>query len=176
MFEHLNLDIQLLWQGKYLATPLFRLWNVLQLKMISIIMEVELSQLITLGLNLICYWQLMLMISCAKNMSSRAMLSLLELTQSRKCKMLQCCDEYQILKIAVLINPLSSNNERNPASQKLVTYVAWKCVNSRKHFFHLWNQFDVGSEGKKRGKKKGDLTPSLSFQLVCHKGNPSYIW
>ena len=27
MFEHLNLDIQLLWQGKYLATPLFRLWN-----------------------------------------------------------------------------------------------------------------------------------------------------
>ena len=27
MFEHLNLDIQPLWQGKYLATPLFRLWN-----------------------------------------------------------------------------------------------------------------------------------------------------
>ena len=69
----------------------------------------------------------MLMISCAKNMSSRAMLSLLELTQSRKCKMLQCCDEYQILKIAVLINPSSSNIERNPALQKiedLVTYVA----------------------------------------------------
>ena len=65
------------------------------------------------------------------------MLSLLELTQSRKCKMLQCCDEYQILKIAVLINPSSSNIERNPALQKiedLVTYVAWKCVNSRKHF------------------------------------------
>ena len=50
MFEHLNLDIQLLCQGKDRATPLFRLWNVLQLKMISIIMEVELSQLITLGL------------------------------------------------------------------------------------------------------------------------------
>ena len=82
----------------------------------------------------------MLMISCAKNMSSRAMLSLLELTQSRKCKMLQCCDEYQILKIAVLINPSSSNIERNPALQEiedLVTYVAWKCVNRRKHFFHL---------------------------------------
>ena len=93
--------------------------------------------------------------------------------------MLQCCDEYQILKIAVLINPSSSNIERNPALQKiedLVTYVAWKCVNRRKHFFHLWNQFDVGSEGKKRGKKKGDLTPSLSFQLVCHKETPSYIW
>ena len=153
----------------------------MQLTMISMIIAVELSQLVTLELYLmlICYWQLMLMISCAKNMSSRAMLSLLELTQSRKCKMLQCCDEYQILKIAVLINPLSSNIERNPISQKiedLVTCVAWKCVNSRKHFFHLWNQFDVGSEGKKRGKKKGDLTPSLSFQLVCHKGNPSYIW
>ena len=117
-------------------------WNVLQVKMISMIMEAELSQSITLGLYLIsiCYRQLMLMISCAKNMSSRAMLSLLELTQSRKCKMLQCCDEYQILKIAVLINPSSSNIERNPALQKiedLVTYVAWICVNRRKHFFHL---------------------------------------
>ena len=73
-------------------------------------------------------------------MSSRAMLSLLELTQSRKCKMLQCCDEYQILKIAVLINPLPSNIGRNPASQKieyLLTRVLIENVNSRKHFFHL---------------------------------------
>ena len=81
--------------------------------------------------------------------------------------MLQCCDEYQILKIAVLINPSSSNIERNPALQKiedLVTYVAMKCVNRRKHFFQLWNQFDVGSEGKSEKRKKGDLsTPSLSF-------------
>ena len=40
MFEHLNFDIQLLWQGKYIATPLFHFWNVLQFKMISMIMEI----------------------------------------------------------------------------------------------------------------------------------------
>ena len=42
-----------------------------------------------------------------KNVTGCAMLSLLELTQSRKCKILQC-DEYQIVKIPILINPAHS--------------------------------------------------------------------
>ena len=44
----------------------------------------------------------------AANVSGCAMLSLLKLTQSRKCKILQW-DEYQIVKTTILINPAHSS-------------------------------------------------------------------